>query len=81
MPGGVGIWDRGIEEEQGGQQGWTVGSTVGRGEGRLQLVFCCSRGDESGALVVEEQREESRPVGSFLVFLASMSYGFTGCMC
>lgn len=37
----------------------SVGFTgdVGRGEGRLQLVFCCRAGDITGRLDLEQRRE------------------------
>lgn len=42
-----------------------MGSTgdVGRGEGRLLLVFCCYARDETRALSLVEQREEKRSEG------------------
>ena len=45
--------------EVGVRRGCIVGSTrnVGRGDGRLQLVFSCSSGDETGRLNLKVRRE------------------------
>lgn len=44
-----------LSEDTEVRQGWTVGSTgaMSSGEGRLQLVFSCSAGEEAGELDLE----------------------------
>ena len=55
----VGYWDTVLSGTRLGG-GPPVGSTrnVGRGDGRLQLVFSCSSGDETGRLDLEELRQK-----------------------
>lgn len=49
-----------------------MGSTgeVSSGEGRLQLVFCCSAGEEPEGLGLGEQKEQRRSAGRLPVLLA-----------
>lgn len=65
------VLEPGMSRRKDVKKGWSVWTTgdVGRGEGSLQLVICCSTRDETKGLSLGEQRDR-RPVGMLPGFLA-----------
>lgn len=63
-------WDIEMSEGKEIRREWTVGSirTMGRSEGRQQLVFCCSDRNEDGKLGLRNR--DRRSVRSLPGFLA-----------
>lgn len=68
MSAGVGVWEREVK------RGWSVGSTVGSGEGKLHLVFCYRARDKTEDLGLGEQRKRRMSLGN----LPGMACGLAG---
>lgn len=74
-------WELGHNDESRSQgrvaRRWlSVGSTgsTERGEGRLQMVFCCTRNKPEGLGLVGDQRKWRRSAGSLSGLLAGVAY-------
>lgn len=74
MPVGVRGWDTVMSGRSEVRKGWPVWSTadVGRGEGRLQLVICCSARDGTEEVGLREQRDR-RGLWAFYLVLWQVS--------